>query len=411
MLFSRFFICPRWVVGLVVLLGLLSPTHAHAKYAAVMVDADSGVVLHSANANTRNYPASLTKMMTIYMAFEAVRQGKLSMNQELKVSKRAQGMAPSKLWLQAGDTITLKNAIMAMITKSANDAAVVVAEAIGGTEVKFARMMTEKANELGMKRTVFRNATGLPHRGQLSTANDMALLARTLIKTYPAYYPWFSTYKFVWRGHTYYNHNKLLRSFDGMDGLKTGYTQASGFNLAASAEQNGQRVIAVVFGGKTSKWRNYHTANLMKQAFYSGKLRSAQLLPPPPKSEILHASLQKQAQKLAMILPNLSPSAGSMGLIKSANASEPGDWSVQVGAFAQEDRAKLAAEKALNVGGFATDLFEADVVELARGRKRLYGARLTGLNEEQARNACSTLRAKRWHDCLVYAPRRNMAGL
>lgn len=240
---------------------------AQARYASIVIDAESGEVLRSRNADTRRYPASLTKMMTLYLLFEAIDNGTFSLDSKLKVSKRAAGQSPSKLGLAAGSTIRAEDAIKALIVKSANDIAVVVAEALGGTEVEFARKMTRKAQALGMSRTTFRNASGLPNRKQRSTARDMAQLASALMRDFPHRYHYFDNQRFRYKGREHRTPNKLLARYRGMDGIKTGYIRASGFNLVASAERDGRRVIAVVFGGKTGRSRNAHMANLLDLGF------------------------------------------------------------------------------------------------------------------------------------------------
>ena len=262
---------------------------AHARYASIVIDAETGEVLRSRNADIRRYPASLTKMMTLYLLFEAVDDGKLNLKSKLKVSKRAAGQSPSKLGLRAGSTIRVEDAIKALIVKSANDIAVVVAEALGGTEVEFAKKMTRKAKALGMSRTTFRNASGLPNRKQRSTARDMARLAQALLQDFPEHYHYFDDQRFRYRGRVHRSPNRLLSRYRGMDGIKTGYIRASGFNLAASAEREDRRVIAVVFGGKTSRSRNAHIANLLDLGFTRiaendakrGRIRYAGIPRPP----------------------------------------------------------------------------------------------------------------------------------
>ena len=240
---------------------------AQARYASIVIDAETGEVLRSRNADIRRYPASLTKMMTLYLLFEAIDEGRLSLTSKLKVSKRAAGQPASKLGLRAGSTIRVEDAIKALAVKSANDIAVVVAEALGGTEVEFARKMTRKAQALGMSRTTFRNASGLPNRKQRSTARDMAQLARALMRDFPHRYHYFDDQRFRYSGRVHRTPNRLLDSYRGMDGIKTGYIRASGFNLVASAERDGRRVIAVVFGGKTARSRNSHMASLLDLGF------------------------------------------------------------------------------------------------------------------------------------------------
>ena len=283
----------------------MTATPAQAKYAAVVVDAETGEVLHARNSNTRRYPASLVKMMTLYMVFDALEKGELKLNQRLRVSRRAAGMPPSKLGLRRGQTIRVKDAILALVTKSANDVAVVVAEALGRTESQFAKKMTKKARRLGMKRTTFRNASGLPNRKQLSTARDMATLARALIRDFPQHYHYFNTKSFKYKGRRYRNHNKLLRTYKGADGIKTGYIRAAGYNLVASSVRNGRRVIAVVFGGKTSRSRNRHTATLLDRGFKRLRMIARTYPAPPPRKPTAIAARQARETQVA-----LSPAAG-----------------------------------------------------------------------------------------------------
>lgn len=287
---------------LVAAAGLLTAAPAQAKYASIVVDAETGEVLHAKNSNTRNHPASLVKMMTLYMVFDALEKRELKLNQGLRVSRRAAGMPPSKLGLRRGQTIRVKDAILALVTKSANDVAVVVAEAIGGTESQFAQKMTKKARRLGLKRTTFRNASGLPNRRQLSTARDMATLARALIRDFPQYYDYFGTKTFKYRGRTYRNHNRLLRSYRGADGIKTGYIRASGYNLVASGVRNGRRVIAVVFGGRTPRSRNRHTANLLDRGFKRLSTIARTYPAPPPRKPTAIAARKAREAEVALSL-------------------------------------------------------------------------------------------------------------
>ena len=253
---------------LIALLPLLaSPAGANPRYAGLVVDAVSGEVFYEENANRRLFPASLTKMMTLYMTFQALEDGRLGLTQRLAVSARAASQPPSRLGLPVGATLTVDDAIYALVTKSANDIATVLAEAIGGSEPRFAQAMTEQARRLGMTRTTFRNASGLPNGEQRSTAWDMARLAQALMRDFPQYYHYFGTERWTFRGNVYRNHNRLLGSYAGVDGLKTGYIRASGFNLALSATRGELRVIAVVFGGRTAQSRNAHMVNLLDRVF------------------------------------------------------------------------------------------------------------------------------------------------
>jgi D-alanyl-D-alanine carboxypeptidase len=257
-------------------------SEAQARNASIVIHYDTGKVLHAVNPDTRIYPASLTKMMTLYLAFEALQRGDLSPDHKLKVSRHAAGMPPSKLGLKAGETIMAKDVILALITKSANDAAVVMAEALGGSEIQFARLMTQKAHSLGMYRTSFQNASGLPNILQRSTARDMATLARALIRDFPGYYRLFATNAFTFRGRTYPNHNRLVRTYRGADGIKTGYIRASGYNVATSAVRRGSRLIAVVLGGKSPRSRDGRAARILDRAFAGIGSSDVRKLPSPP---------------------------------------------------------------------------------------------------------------------------------
>ena len=261
--------CRQCSIGILLIIGLLfsSFVSAQTKYASIIIEAGNGRILHDANANNKNYPASLTKMMTLYMIFSALRRGEITMKTNWKVSRRASRQPASKLGLKAGSRISVKNAILALSVKSANDVAVVAAESLGGSEKKFALLMNKQAKALRMNRTTFKNASGLPNRSQKSTASDLSRLAMALLRDFPEYYHYFSTKSFKYHNRTYRNHNKLLKSYKGTDGIKTGYIRASGYNLVASTVRNGKRLIGVVMGGKSSKSRNKHMVSLMDKAF------------------------------------------------------------------------------------------------------------------------------------------------
>ncbi|MEM1087713.1 MAG: D-alanyl-D-alanine carboxypeptidase family protein [Pseudomonadota bacterium] len=246
-----------------------SPSAIAEKYASIVVDMETNEVLHARHADAPRYPASLTKVMTLYMVFDALKAGELRLNDKLKVSRTAASQPPSSLKLKVGSTITVSDAIDALVTKSANDVAVVVAERLGGTEQRFATLMTAKARSMGMTRTTFRNASGLPDSQQLSTARDMAILAERVLEDHAAYYGYFAETRFTWGRNTYRNHNRLIGKVEGVDGIKTGYTRASGFNLMTSAKRRGRRVVTIMFGGSTARSRDQHVTDLVEAAYAS----------------------------------------------------------------------------------------------------------------------------------------------
>lgn len=243
-----------------------TPASATGRRASMAIDANTGDVLYASNADEQRYPASLTKMMTLYMVFEEIESGRLTLQSKIRMSERAASAPPSKLNLKPGEEISVRDAILALTTKSANDIAVLLAEHIGGSEENFARMMTEKARLLGMKNTTFRNASGLPNREQVTTARDMLTLALHLQDDFPKHYSFFSVRNFTYKGRSYRNHNSLLRTYPGMDGLKTGYIRMSGFNLVSSVRRGGRHVVAAVFGGTTAATRNAEMRALLNRS-------------------------------------------------------------------------------------------------------------------------------------------------
>lgn len=277
-----------------------SKSAENPRYAAIVVNAGSGEVLMARYADSIRHPASLTKMMTLYMVFDAIERGTLSLSDRVTISKHAASQSPSKLGLAVGSRIRVEDAIKALVTKSANDIAVALSEKLSGSEKKFATRMTRKAHELGMSRTTFRNASGLPDPQQVTTARDMAKLAMALLRDYPHRYHYFGIRNFEYNGASHHNHNRLLGEYRGLDGIKTGYINASGFNLVASAKQNGRRLIGVVFGGQSWRSRNDHMVKLLDEGFaelsvrgdriqeasLSGSARAPVPLPPPMPEDI-----------------------------------------------------------------------------------------------------------------------------
>ena len=349
-----------------------------AKYASIVMDAQSGRVFHEINVDTRNYPASLTKMMTLYLLFEQIDQGDMTLKSAMKVSARASRQPRSKMWLAPGSKISTETAILALVVRSANDVAVVVAEHLGKTERKFAVKMTKKAKELGMTRTTFRNASGLPNRGQLSTARDMATLAQRLMNDFPQFYHYFSRTKFTYAGQTHRGHNKFMSRYAGADGLKTGYISASGFNLAASARRDDHRLIGVVFGGKSAKQRDRHLATLMDKGFADAAKYGQP--PYPARKPLMMAQSNGQLVPTAVtVKPRTKPDAELL----QAEA-----WGIQIGAYSISDVAQKKANEAVVLikDSFATAFGRIEPV-IVKG-KQLFRAQIMGLTEAETWQAC-----------------------
>jgi len=280
-------------------------------YASIVVDANSGVTMESSNADSPRHPASLTKIMTLYLLFERLQAGKIKLDTQMPVSERAAAQAPSKLDLKPGETIDVGTAIRAIVTKSANDVAVVVAEAISGNEAAFAQQMTAKAHALGMAHTSYHNASGLPDDQQLSTATDQAILARAIYDRFPQYFHYFGIRMFAWHGKMMRNHNHLLGTVDGVDGMKTGYIRESGFNIIVSIHRNSRHLIAVVFGGRTASARDArvvslinnninvastkHTAPLVVEGWQTQVAHANSASTPAPKEGTKEAAVEKVA--------------------------------------------------------------------------------------------------------------------
>ncbi len=240
------------------------PSYSPA-FASIIVDANSGATLSSNNPDAIRRPASLTKIMTLYLLFERLEAGKMKLDTEMEVSEHASEQAPTKLGLRPGQTIKVEDAIKGLVTRSANDASVVIAEAIAGDEDDFAKLMTRKARALGMTKTVYRNASGLPNDEQFTTARDQATLGRAIQDRFPRYYRYFATSTFIYRGHAIRNHNRLLGNVEGVDGIKTGYTRASGFNLVTSMRRGNRHLVGVVLGGRSGGSRDAIMRNLLAE--------------------------------------------------------------------------------------------------------------------------------------------------
>jgi D-alanyl-D-alanine carboxypeptidase len=384
--------------------------------AAIIVDSESGAVLYETNANSRAYPASLTKMMTLYLLFEALETKRFKLADNLPVSAHAAKQPATNLRLKAGQRISVERAIQALVVHSANDVAVVVAEAIGGTESQFAAMMTKKARQLGMSSTTFRNASGLPDSGQTTTARDMAVLARALIARFPDYYSFFSTQSFTHGGRVYTSHNRVLQSFSGADGLKTGYIRASGFNVATSAVRDGRRLVAVVLGGSSARARDLRMVELLESGFALAAKPSAtqvvgNMLPPPPTAKsVAGGQLIPPAKPTASDTFEVASLEPLIAAVIAESRAAPGKpiWGIQVGAFNSYQPALTQATRvAQRLGDLVRDA-QLLVDETAAGKKTLYRARFVGLTKQKAQNACRQLKAKAI-DCLVFQADVEMA--
>ena len=369
-------------------LGLSFATNANAvarkrSISSIVVDAASGKVISSSNADERRYPASLTKLMTLYITFDALDKGKLKLSDHLKVSRFAANREPSRLGVKAGTTISVETAIKALIVKSANDCATVLAEALAGTEDKFATIMTKTAHDLGMKHTTFKNASGLPHKDQKTTARDMAVLGSAVYHHFPEYYKLFSITKFQYNGLTFYNHNHLLKKFQGTDGMKTGYTSAAGYNIVTSAERNGKRVIAVTMGHNSIKDRDYKVAQMMASGLNKIKSKSP-------------FSSQRMLAKLDAVPMNAQNEA-SFDLAKG-NASS---WAIQVGAFSNYSKARnyaLSVQNQLRPSYAAKT--HVKVEPFSKGYSVVYRSQLTGLAKNEADKSCYQLQRDK-KSCIV----------
>jgi len=308
----------------------LAPAAWADRYAAIVVDANTNEVLHADQADSIRYPASLTKMMTLYMLFEALERGEIRLTDTIEASRRAEAQPPSRLGLRAGDRLTVEQAIGALVTKSANDVAVAVAERLEGSEARFAQRMTAKARQLGMRDTRYANASGLPDPNQITTARDILVLSQALMRDYPQNYRYFQTSQFSWRNVYARNHNSLLGRVEGVDGIKTGYTRASGFNLASSAQRNGHRIFAVVMGGESAASRDAQMAYLIETAFQQIDAKTGGAAPAPatavytslPVTRVIvtpPAMTHNEPEDMAEV----AISASGMAIVEQGSADEP----------------------------------------------------------------------------------------
>ncbi len=408
-------------------------TGPNRKYASLVMDASTGRILSADQPDKIVHPASLAKMMTLLVVFQAVDEGRATLRDQVHISSYAASMAPSRLGLKPGSSIRLEDAIYAVVTKSANDISVALAEHIGGTQGTFVSMMNRKAAQIGMKHTYFVNANGLHNPRQVTTARDMAQLARVLIYGYPKYYHYFATETFRYNKVRYANHNHLMETYDGMDGIKTGYIGPSGFNLVASARRGDRRVIGVVFGGLSAKSRDTHMASLLDRGFESLRTVAIASTAPAPgrKPEPQRADpASGDAARWAALAPMLQDKAVSrvvgtdefdtrrdtvaiqssqsipqqkLQIIPSAYASETKqDWAIQIGAFSSRVKTDQALQAVLNALPPELRHGKPAIAPLQTASGWIFRGRLNGFTQDEATRACSRI-----SDCLTVSPYAN----
>ncbi|WP_333898523.1 D-alanyl-D-alanine carboxypeptidase [Agrobacterium pusense] len=414
-----------WIFALAFFCAILSlhASPAQAGYAHFIMDANTGKVLAARNADVLNHPASLTKMMTLYLTFEALHAGKLRWDQKITMSKNGASVIPSKLYVRQGQTFTVREAVYGMIVKSANDMAEGMGDHLGGSEARFAEMMTRKARQLGMTKTVFRNASGLPNKSQVTTARDMAKLGLALQRDFPKEYSLFATQSFNFRGKRIRGHNNLMYRYQGMDGIKTGYTNASGFNLVSAVNHNGRRVVGVVLGGKTARSRDAQMAALLDKAVpQASRGRNTEQLVAsanvsrtfdvaaavPPAAVPLPMFAERRADPVAMQIATANADLADMmqvsAIPRPAPAAAPSGqrsrWEVQIAATDSEAAARsLLANARSNIGNYSGIAPYTEAVQ--SGSATLYRARFTGFEDQSsAVSACKALKA-RSYACVV----------
>lgn len=423
------------------------PAAANDRYAAIVVDANTGKTLFASSADAKRYPASLTKMMTIYMLLEAMQTGRINKDSRIPISAYAAARPPTKIGFKKGQTIRVEDAILAMVTKSANDVAAASGEFLGGSEERFAQMMTAKARRLGMSNTTFRNASGLPNMQQVTTARDMAILSIALRQHFPREFSYFSRSSFQYRGQTIRGHNRLLGRIEGVDGIKTGYTNASGYNLASSVNLDGRRIVAVVMGGNTGASRDAHMAQLIKkylptakrgraseplvamrsevpQVVASAQLPTARNAPVPvvrqpgiedvinnesgegdieqPQVLALAAPTQRPAALAAQAAVRPTPKAAvpsapahDIDPVTTASAPASGGWAIQVGSLPSEGQARDMLTKVSSSVGAPLRSASPYTETFVKGNSTFYRARFVGFSSKQAAwDACASLKKK-----------------
>ena len=390
------------VFSLILLIAIIFnfQTYANSKYASIIIEEHSGKVLYSRYASQLRHPASMTKVMTLYVVFEEIQKGNLNKNSRITFSKRASGQPPSKLGIKQGHSISLKQAMLALVTKSANDVATAIAEKVSGSEINFAKRMTKTAKKLGMNKTRFMNASGLYNKYQKSTANDMAKLGIAIKRDFPTEYKIFNTKSFNWNGKKFRNHNNLLKSYYGTDGIKTGYIDASGFNLMASVKRNGVSLIGVVFGGKSGKKRDQHLMGLFTDAFKKASVPKLVLVSAPlkkPKFSNIsspyikpkflpkdNVDIEKPIQKPLFLTSN--------NLTKKNKKFQ--NWGIQVGTYSKKVNAHQIAIKARRIAPNLLKMLPAQLTPIYVNQNVAWRVRFNSLDESSARMTYSKLLSK-----------------
>jgi len=382
---------------------IVNPTYP--RDAMLVIDAESGQELEAASADEQRHPASLTKIMTLYLAFEALDSGKLKLGDRMPVSVHAMSMSPSKLGVHAGTNLAVRDAIMGLITRSANDAAVVIAEQLAGDETTFAQTMTQKARQLGMTNTTFRNASGLPDPAQVTTARDLATLAKAMLRDFPHYYPLFSVQEYVFGGRPLRNHNQMLGWYPGLDGIKTGYINASGFNLVTSAMRDGRRLIGVVLGGSTPSDRDAAMGDALDRGFErAATLKLAQYRPAKPPAGAKYTAINfapgavipGEAPRTTLTARAAAPSSASAEFDSRTPAAgdanvEGAKWAIQLGAFGSSQQAAQQVQRAMTLLPDLRSAARATIDTVPNNGKMMHRVRLTNLDEQRAIKSCKRL--------------------
>jgi D-alanyl-D-alanine carboxypeptidase len=410
--------------------GAMTPDAFARRSAAIMIDANTGKVLYESHADAHCYPASLTKMMTLYLTFEAMAQGRINKNSRVPFSTYAAAQAPTKLGVRAGDSISVEAAIESIVTRSANDSAAALGELLGGSTANFARMMNAKARSLGMTRTTFRNANGLPDPQQVTTARDMARLGIALRERFPQYYGYFSVRQFTFRGRVIRGHNHLLGKIPGVDGIKTGYTRASGFNLATSVAIHGKHLVGVVMGGRTHRERDRRMAALIhKYLPMASTRRDAQDLlakaspvlatprvrlarmdegdiptpdrrphrqPQPSPLALAEAAQSAGIRKINAVVDNVQTSSTEAEASAKQGTAARDGWVIQVASTGSKEQAREVLKKTVKEAPRVLADASPFTATFEKGGTVYYRARFGGFSSKgKAWNACSALKKRK----------------